>query len=97
LRTFEAVGAPRWAARAEEELARLSLPSTDGTGLTPSERRVAEKAAAGLSNRDIAAALFLAPKTVEMNLSRAYRKLGIRSRAQLSARLAAADSEANRS
>src|SRR5262249_36830585 len=87
LSTFETIGAPLWAARARADLARVNVAPTDGTGLTPSERRVAEKAAAGLSNRDIAAELFLSPKTVEMNLSRVYRKLGIRSRAQLHTRL----------
>ncbi len=85
--TFEAVDAPLWAARARADLARVNVAPTDGTALTPSERRVAEKAAAGLSNRDIAAELFLSPKTVEMNLSRVYRKLSIRSRAQLHNRL----------
>ncbi|MCV7440602.1 helix-turn-helix transcriptional regulator, partial [Mycobacterium seoulense] len=53
-------------------------------GLTPSEQRVAELALAGMTNRDIAAALFISPKTVEVNLSRVYRKLNIRSRTQLS-------------
>src|SRR5207237_6268843 len=51
--------------------------------LTPSERRVAEMAADGLSNRDIAQALFVTPKTVEVHLSNAYRKLEISSRSQL--------------
>ncbi len=47
--------------------------------VTAAEQRVAERAAAGLSNKQIAAELFIAPKTVEMNLSSVYRKLGIRS------------------
>src|SRR5262249_29718464 len=51
--------------------------------LTPSERRVAELALAGQSNRDIAQGLFVTPKTVEVHLSSAYRKLGIRSRREL--------------
>lgn len=51
--------------------------------LTPSERRVAEMAGEGMSNRGIAQALFVTPKTVEMHLSRAYAKLDIGSRAQL--------------
>ncbi|MDO3637905.1 helix-turn-helix domain-containing protein, partial [Mycolicibacterium arseniciresistens] len=51
--------------------------------LTPSERRVAELAASGMTNKDVAAALFISPKTVEHNLGRVYRKLGIRSRAEL--------------
>jgi DNA-binding NarL/FixJ family response regulator len=52
-------------------------------GLSPSERRVAELAVSGMTNRDIAAALFVSPKTVEVNLSRVYRKLKIRSRMEL--------------
>jgi len=44
--------------------------------------------AAGLTNRQVAAELFISPKTVEANLARAYRKLGIRSRAELGAWLA---------
>ena len=51
--------------------------------LSPSERRVAELAATGMTNRDVAAALSISPKTVEANLSRVYHKLGIRSRAEL--------------
>jgi len=52
--------------------------------LTPSERRVAGMAAAGQSNRDIARALYVTPKTVEVHLTSVYRKLGIRRRAGLS-------------
>jgi DNA-binding NarL/FixJ family response regulator len=51
--------------------------------LTPSERRVAELAAAGLTNRDVATKLFVSAKTVEANLTQIYRKLGIRTRAEL--------------
>jgi DNA-binding CsgD family transcriptional regulator len=51
--------------------------------LTPSERRVAQLAAAGDSNRDIARALYVTPKTVELHLTNVYRKLGIRSRGGL--------------
>jgi DNA-binding CsgD family transcriptional regulator len=51
--------------------------------LTASERRVVDRAAAGQTNRDIAQALFVTPKTVEVHLSNAYRKLGIRSRREL--------------
>jgi DNA-binding CsgD family transcriptional regulator len=87
LETFELLGAPMWAERARVELGRLTAPVSDGLGLTAAEQRVAERAAAGLSNKQIAAELFIAPKTVEMNLSTAYRKLGIRSRTGLSAAL----------
>jgi DNA-binding NarL/FixJ family response regulator len=57
--------------------------------LTPAEQRVAELAASGLTNRQVAAALFISPKTVESSLARVYRKLNIRSRAELGARIAA--------
>jgi DNA-binding CsgD family transcriptional regulator len=57
--------------------------------LTPSERRVADMAAAGQSNREIAQALFVTLKTVEVHLSNAYRKLEIRSRHELAGALAA--------
>src|SRR5207247_47786 len=51
--------------------------------VTPSERRVAAMAADGMTNREIAQALFVTPRTVEVHLSSAYRKLGISSRSQL--------------
>ena len=59
------------------------LMATGVESLTPSERRVAELAAEGLTNREVAQALFLTVKTVEMHLSRAYRKLDIGSRREL--------------
>jgi DNA-binding NarL/FixJ family response regulator len=55
--------------------------------LTPSELRVAELAAGGESNKDIAQGLYVTPKTVEVHLSNAYRKLGIRSRRELAGAL----------
>jgi DNA-binding CsgD family transcriptional regulator len=57
--------------------------------LTASERRIAELAAEGQTNRDIAQVLFVTPKTVEVHLTNAYRKLGIRSRRELPSALAA--------
>ncbi len=56
--------------------------------LTPSERRVAGMAAEGMTNRDIAQALFVTPRTVEVHLSSVYRKLEINSRSQLPQALA---------
>lgn len=83
LEVFETLGVPLWAQRARAELARSSVtPRRDGQ-LTPSEQRVAELAASGMKNRDVATALFISPKTVEANLARIYRKLGIKSRAEL--------------
>jgi DNA-binding CsgD family transcriptional regulator len=75
-----------WRERARSELARLGGVD-QGNGLTATETRVAELAASGLTNREIAASAFISPKTVEANLSRVYRKLGIRSRAELGVRL----------
>jgi DNA-binding CsgD family transcriptional regulator len=64
---------------------RIALSGIES--LTPSEQRVAEMAAEGLKNREIAQALFVTPKTVEVHLSSVYRKLGISSRSQLPAML----------
>ena len=86
-REFSAFGAVAWAEQAAAQLARVNLrPPAAGT-LTETERRVAELAAAGLTNREVAQQLFLAAKTVEANLARVYRKLGISSRAELGARM----------
>jgi DNA-binding CsgD family transcriptional regulator len=85
---FETLGAPIWAARASDELDRLGLRRSAGDELTQSERRVVELAASGLTNRQVAEALFLSPKTVEAHLARAYGKLGIASRAELGAVMA---------
>jgi DNA-binding CsgD family transcriptional regulator len=93
LRAFEDLGATLWADKARGELRRVGVRVAPGA-LTETETRVAELAAGGLTNREIAAAAFLTAKTVEANLSRAYRKLGIRSRRELAAALAEAGSEA---
>jgi DNA-binding CsgD family transcriptional regulator len=82
-RAFDALGTPLWTDRARVELARVKVVPTHDLALTPSERRVAELAASGMTNREVAAALFISPKTVEANLARVYRKLGIKTRAEL--------------
>ncbi|HZT16630.1 MAG TPA: AAA family ATPase [Gaiellaceae bacterium] len=79
---FERAGADRWAERARHELARVATRRAPAT-LTPTEERIARLAAEGLSNRQIGERAFVAVGTVEANLKRAYRKLGITSRAQL--------------
>ena len=79
LRTFEELNTPLWANRAQALLDYASIRPS----LSPTERRVAELAATGMTNRDVAAALSISPKTVEANLSRVYNKLDIRSRAEL--------------
>ena len=83
LAAFERLAVPLWADRARSELARANVGPNRTGQLTPSEQRVAELAASGMKNRDVASALFISPKTVEANLARIYRKLGIKSRAEL--------------
>jgi DNA-binding CsgD family transcriptional regulator len=85
---FLTAGAAAWADRARAELGRIPGRRGAPSVLTPAERRVAELSGAGGTNRDVAAALFLSPKTVEANLGRIYRKLGITTRAELGAWLA---------
>lgn len=87
-------GAEPLAAQARAELhAAGGRPRRTALGgvesLTPSERRVADLAAEGRTNKEIAQTLYVTPKTVELHLSQAYRKLGIRSRRELGAALAA--------
>jgi DNA-binding CsgD family transcriptional regulator len=87
---FERHGARLWAERASTELDSLGLRRVESDELSPAERRVSELAASGSTNREIAATLFMSPKTVEAHLAHSYRKLGIHSRAQLGTRLAGA-------
>jgi DNA-binding NarL/FixJ family response regulator len=67
----------------------LAMRFERGLTLTTSERRVAERAAAGQSNRDIGAELLISTRTVESQLWAVYRKLGVRSRGQLAAAIRA--------
>ncbi len=80
---FDRLHIPLWADRARAELLRANIGPRQSGQLTPSEQRVAELAASGMKNRDVATALFISPKTVEASLARIYRKLGIKSRAEL--------------
>jgi DNA-binding NarL/FixJ family response regulator len=89
LTTFESLGTPQWAARARAELTRTETARRAPGGLSTAEQRVAELTASGMTNRDVAAALYISPKTVEATLARVYRKLGIKSRAELGRRIAA--------
>jgi DNA-binding CsgD family transcriptional regulator len=84
---FEQAGARLWADKARKSVARTGIERRAVNELSNAEQRVAELAASGMTNREVAAALFMSPKTVEANLARAYRKLGIRSRAELGARV----------
>jgi DNA-binding NarL/FixJ family response regulator len=88
LALFDRLGAPEWAEDAREELDRVGLRRRSPDELTASEQRIAELAASGLTNKQVAEAAFVSPKTVEANLGRVYRKLGIRSRAELGAHMA---------
>jgi DNA-binding NarL/FixJ family response regulator len=91
LAIFERLGAPIWADQARSELARVAPRRRSSEELTATERHVAELSAAGLTNREVAEAAFISTKTVEANLARVYRKLGIRSRAELGARMRAVE------
>lgn len=88
LTVFEQLGASLWAATARAELGRIGGRAAAGPKLTPTEQRVATLVAEGQTNKEVAAALFVTVHTVEANLSRIYRKLGVRSRAELAHRLA---------
>ncbi len=72
----------------------LGSAQPSGDELTARERDVCELVAAGRTNREVAAALFLSPRTVEHHLRLAYRKLGVRSRTELALKFADADREA---
>jgi DNA-binding CsgD family transcriptional regulator len=86
---FAELGARAWQALAVLEIGRLGGRAPIGSALTTSERRVAERAAAGRSNREIAAERMISIRTVESQLSMVYRKLTVRSRGQLAAALRA--------
>jgi DNA-binding CsgD family transcriptional regulator len=97
LAVFTDLGAPLWAAKARRELGRVGRPGGSAVGLTETERRVAELVAAGLSNQEVAERAFLSVKTVEANLTRIYRKLGVGSRVGLANALRSSDAEHNES
>ncbi|MBD3141399.1 helix-turn-helix transcriptional regulator [Microbispora bryophytorum] len=89
LETFERLGAKPWAdrARGELEATGAKAPGTPARGilaeLTPQELQIVRLAAQDLSNKDIAAQLFLSPRTVGYHLYKAYPKLGVASRGEL--------------
>jgi DNA-binding CsgD family transcriptional regulator len=83
LEGFEAVGASGWARTARAELHRIGGRRPGDGELTATELRLAELVAEGRSNKEIAAALFVTPKTVGTMLSRLYAKLGVHSRTEL--------------
>ena len=87
LAIFEELGAPLWAEKARAELRRISGRRPASDELSETEQRVAALAAEGRSNKQIAAELYVSVRTVEAHLSHIYRKLGVRSRAELTRRL----------
>lgn len=93
LAEFERLGASLWAARARGEVERTDVDVSARSTLTPAEHRVAELVTSGMSNRDVAAELYVSQKTVEANLTQIYRKFGIRSRAQLARKLGEAEKQ----
>lgn len=93
LEGFEALDAAPWRERAMRELrASGTRPprarAAVGEPLTPQEKEVAQLVADGMTNREVAASLFISTKTVEYHLGHVFRKLGVRSRTQLALRIA---------
>jgi DNA-binding CsgD family transcriptional regulator len=93
---FEQLGARPWAARAANELRATGIHrerdvAPDDVGLTAQQRQIAELAAAGLTNKQIAERLFLSPRTVGYHLYQIFPKLGVTSRAALRDALAGTD------
>jgi DNA-binding CsgD family transcriptional regulator len=90
LETFERIGAAPWAERTRTELTATGIAGRAAdhglsASLTPQELQIVRLAAQGLSNRDIAAQLFLSARTVGHHLYKAYPKLGVASRGELAA------------
>jgi DNA-binding CsgD family transcriptional regulator len=92
LEIFDRLGAEPWSGRAARELHATGVVTPQGRGrhgpgalsqLTPQELQIVRLAAQGLSNRDIAAQLFLSPRTVGYHLYKAYPKLGVAARSEL--------------
>jgi DNA-binding CsgD family transcriptional regulator len=83
---FAELGARVWADRAEAEIGRIGGRVSAGGELTATERRIAELVADGRTNREVAAVLVVAERTVESALTQIYRKLDIRSRTELARR-----------
>lgn len=91
LTVFDRLGAERLAERTRQDLARLGLRTSHATALTETELRVARLAATGRTVRQVGNELFISPKTVEANLTRVYRKLGLSGRAELATWAATVD------
>jgi DNA-binding CsgD family transcriptional regulator len=83
---FDHLGAPLWAERTHAELRRIGGRTTSSGQLSETEQRIVALVCAGQTNDQVARALSLSAKTVAWNLSKVYRKLGVRSRTELAAR-----------
>lgn len=83
---FSELGAARWAERASEEMRRIGGRTRAGA-LTPVEQKVAALVAAGKTNREVAAALYLSERTVASHLTRIFAKVGVRSRTELASKV----------
>jgi DNA-binding CsgD family transcriptional regulator len=88
---FSRLGATPWAQRAERERGRIGGRKSARKGLSTTESEIVELVVAGRSNKEVAQALHLSPKTVEWNLSKVYRKLGVHSRTELAAQQSTRD------
>jgi DNA-binding CsgD family transcriptional regulator len=89
LAVFERLDAPLWVEQARAEIGRIGGRAPSRGELTEAEQRIAGLVAQGRTNREVAAALFLTEHSVETALTRVYRKLGVRSRAELAHLLSA--------
>jgi DNA-binding NarL/FixJ family response regulator len=87
LAIFDELGATLWAGKARSELGRVGGRGPAGDELTPTERRIAELVAEGKTNKEVAAILVVADRTVESALTQIYRKLEVRSRTELAGKL----------
>ena len=86
---FERLGAQVWLRKTDSELRRIGGRIASDQELSETERQIVELVVAGRRNSEVAAELSLSPNTVAWNLSKVYRKLGVRSRTELAARLTA--------
>ena len=90
---FQSLGAPLWGQRARDDLARVGGAVLPSNQLTPTEQRIAQLVGEGKKNREVADVLLISVKTVEANLSRIFHKLGVRSRTELTRRIATTDGQ----
>jgi DNA-binding CsgD family transcriptional regulator len=84
---LDRIGSRVWGEKARLALARIGGRRPSSSGLSPSEQQVAVLVAEGRSNREVASSLFMSVNTVEANLKRIYRKLGVRSRVELARKM----------